>query len=85
MSNQKSVPPPDFAWVRWKDIVRSLYMTGMIPEITKATCFQVNAMLKKGMDAGRVQHKKEGGKSYWAIDQSMIRTTPAGKRYVSGG
>ena len=85
MKRKTVAAPPDFAWVRWKDVVRSLYMTGMIPEITKATCFRVNAMLKQGMKEGRVQHKREGGKSYWAIDQSMIRTTPAGKRYVSGG
>ncbi len=54
-------------WIRWKDVCQSLRMAGHMDDFSQRECWRVAKLLRDGVASGRVLHKKEGGKSYWAL------------------
>ena len=59
-------------WVRWKDVCQSLLMAGAMKDFSRSECRRVATLLRNGVAAGTVLHKKEGSKSYWAIEPSKF-------------
>ncbi|MCK1418904.1 hypothetical protein IVB55_39455 [Bradyrhizobium sp. CW4] len=48
------------AIIRWKDICRSLYMTGQMKDFSKAECFRVHALLEAKKAEGTVEQISRG-------------------------
>ena len=59
-------------WIRWKDVCQSLLMAGAMKDFSRSECRRVATLLRDGVAAGTVLHKKEGSKSYWAIEPSKF-------------
>lgn len=59
--------PKQVNWIRWKDVCQSLRMAGYMKDFSRGECRRVAKVLRDGIAAGTVQHKKEGAKSYWAL------------------
>ena len=59
--------PKRVNWIRWKDVCQSLRMAGHMKDFSQSECRRVAKQLRDGVAGGTVQHKKEGGKSYWAL------------------
>lgn len=59
--------PKEINWIRWKDVCQSLRMAGHMQDFSNRECRLVAKTLRDGVVAGKVLHKKEGGKSYWAL------------------
>ena len=62
MPNQKKIN-----WIRWKDVCQSLRMVGQMNDFSNGECRRVAKLLRDGVAAGTILHKKEGQKSYWAL------------------
>ena len=46
--------------IRWKDICRSLYMTGLMKDFSKSECFRVRKLLEAQMGKGTVEQISRG-------------------------
>lgn len=56
MNEVKSKTAP----IRWKDICRSLYMTGQMKDFSKAECFRIKKLLDAQMESGAVEQIGRG-------------------------
>jgi hypothetical protein len=59
--------PRRINWIRWKDVCQSLRMAGHMQDFSQRECRRVAKLLRDGVTAGTVQHKREGSRSYWAL------------------
>ena len=58
--------------VQWKDMVRALWMFGLIDNFTRATCFDFAEKLKAKVQSGEVERTKIGRNAYYRIRPDLL-------------
>jgi hypothetical protein len=52
-------------WMRWHEVCRAATVLGMIDDYDKGTCLRLHAVCDQQVAAGKAEHKRVGGKSYY--------------------
>jgi hypothetical protein len=66
--------PAKINWIRWKDVCQSLLMVGAMKDFSRSECRRVATLLRNGVAAGTVLHKKESSLPQDAKSVSLTLT-----------